>query len=58
MIGEYLADVVSTVSAVIVNIPVDNTLGAIYVVIQNLLLLVLSIMGYNGDGISIFPSSF
>jgi hypothetical protein len=53
---DALSDLLSTVSALVINIPVDNAFGAAYVVLQNVFLLFFTLMGFSGTGGSIFPS--
>lgn len=56
MLLDALSDLLSTVSALVINIPVDNAFGAAYVVLQNVFLLFFTLMGFSGTGGSIFPS--
>lgn len=56
MLLEALSDLLSTMSALVINIPVDNAFGTAYVILQNAFLLLFTLMGFSGNGGSIFPS--
>lgn len=47
---DILNDLYQLVQALVVNIPVDNALGAIYVFLNTAISLLLSVLGFSGSG--------
>lgn len=55
---DILNDLYQLVQGLIVNIPVDNAVGAIYVFLNTAVLLLLSLLGFSGSGGGLFGSFF
>lgn len=55
---DILNDLYQLVQALIIDIPVDNALGAIYIFLNTAVSLLLSVLGFNGSGGGLFGSFF
>lgn len=54
MLENLFSQIFSTIYAQVVNVPVDNALGMIYVVLNFVVSLVLTILGYTSETGGIF----
>lgn len=54
MFLEILSDIWMTVQSQIINIPTDNALGVLYIILNMGALIALTLMGYSGTGGSLF----
>lgn len=55
---DILNDLYQLVQALVINIPVNNALGAIYVFLNTAVSLLLSVLGFSGTGGGLFGSFF
>ncbi len=54
MLENLFSQIYSTIFAQVVNIPVDNALGMVYVVLNFFVSLALTILGYTSESGGIF----
>ena len=55
---DILNDLYQLAYGLVVDIPVDNLLGAVYVFVNTTVSLLLSVLGYNGYSGGLFGSFF
>lgn len=54
MFLEILSDIWMTLQSQIINVPTDNPLGILYIILNLGALIVMTLLGYSGTGGSLF----
>ncbi len=58
MLADIFSQLYDTLYSLVVSIPLNNTLSYVYVILDTVAGLLLSLFGYSGTGGSIFGSIF
>lgn len=54
MFLEILSDIWTTLQSQIINVPTDNALSVLYIILNLGALIVMTLLGYSGTGSSLF----